>query len=755
MGPLINGIWRPVATRFFVLLIGIVVLGLPVGSQEAPPSPSTSEASEQARPSGFAINFNNVGIIEYIRFISKISGTNFVFDPADLDFRVTIVSEDFASIENIMSILLQVLQVHGLRLQEEANQILIYREASLGQIATVFPEQGEGTMPPIVTRVFHIENGNVTDAEAVIKPLLSASAAISSSPATNHLIVTDVAGNIEKIAALIRSLGTLEIAYFEVKYSHADAIAKLAETILEPIAGKELRLVPQGSTDTVFIVGTPHLVRRALGVLQMLDVPAAPTHGPAAPNIERPVPTAVTATGPLVTSEGVPPIAYPIKPAPKAEPISFFIYKLEYHQGDEISLALQEIARSLEAAEGTLSDLGRTISTVQWIKATNSLVISGPQAAIERVSGLIQDLDIPLREVYIESLVIRTTQTNTFSLGVEWGFKTTFNNGAPNPDVVQGAGGSTQGSPGGVPSALNARLNPMQIPTPIPLIDGLSGGVIGRFVNFNGQLFTSLGLLVSAMQSCDDTTILLNPKILTLDNHEARNFVGSNIAFQASTITQPGSETVVGEIVYRDIGASLIVKPLLSNSDMVTINIALEISANAASSATGAVTATLDPTLKSDTETRVTVPNGYFLVIAGQINDTRMNFHDGLPCLGGLPIIGTAFSTKSLSDARDNVIIFLRPHIIHTKPEMVHLTECEKLRTDYANKPGQYQMDLETILDVLNIKPEDSKPCCNPATCAECGYPCWRNKANTCRPCCYHDCDSIMDRYFRYPCDCP
>lgn len=738
---------------------------IPAVSQEAERSGTSASVAQQVQErSGYSINLNNVGIIEYLRFISKISGTNFVFNPADLDFRITIVSEELASVESIMSILLQVLQVHGLRLQEEANQILIYKDAALGQIATVMSDdQQSGEMPPpIVTRVFHIENGNVTDAEGVIKPLLSPYAAVSSSPATNHLIVTDVAGNIEKVATLIRSLGDMEITYFEVKYTYPDTIAKLAETILEPIGGKELRLIPQPSTDTVFIVGTPHMVRRALGVLQMLDVPAGQAESSRfSPNqafkgTELAVPNSVTSSGGVVSSGGLPP-GYPNKPKIRsdAETTAFSIYKLQYHQGDEISSALQEIAKSLEAAEGTVSDLAKTISTVQWIKATNSLVISGSQASINRVNALIEDLDIPLKEVYIETLVIRTTMSNSFAIGVEWGFKTTFNNGAPNPDVVQGAGGSTQGSPGGVPSALNARLNPLQIPTPIPLSEGLAGGVIGRFVSFNGQLFTSLGLLVNALQICDETTILLNPKILTLDNHEARAFTGSNIAFQASTITQPGSETVVGEIVYRDIGTSLIVKPILSDSDMVTLNVTLEIASNAAASQNGAVTATLDPTLKSDTSTRVTVPDGYFLVIAGQINETRTKSHRGLPCLGGLPIIGTAFSTKSLADTRDNVIIILRPHILRTKADMVHITECEKLRTQHANKCGQYQMDLETILDVLNIKPEDSKACRNPAQAAQCGFPCWRSEANTNRPTCYHDCDAIMDRYFSYPCDCP
>nr|NGX60525.1 hypothetical protein [Chlamydiota bacterium] len=64
----------------------------------------------------YIINFNNVSIIEYLRFVSKISKVNFQFEETELDFTVTVVSEDPLTVQNILSALIQTLRARGLSL---------------------------------------------------------------------------------------------------------------------------------------------------------------------------------------------------------------------------------------------------------------------------------------------------------------------------------------------------------------------------------------------------------------------------------------------------------------------------------------------------------------------------------------------------------------------------------------------------------------------------------------------------------------
>ena len=64
--------------------------------------------------------------------------------------------------------------------------------------------------------------------------------------------------------------------------------------------------------------------------------------------------------------------------------------------------------------------------------------------------------------------------------------------------------------------------------------------------------------------------------------------------------------------------------------------------------------------------TRVHVPDQHFVVLSGMIQDTKTRYKSGIPCLGGLPVIGVIFSENDRQDAKANLIIFLRPHIVNT-----------------------------------------------------------------------------------------
>src|SRR5262249_25045473 len=99
-------------------------------AQQATPLPSEPPAAEPfiAPPPGktILINFTNVSMIEYLRFISRLTNKNFIFDENDLQFNVTIISEEPTSIETIMTNLLQELRIHDLEVIEEGNNLIIH-----------------------------------------------------------------------------------------------------------------------------------------------------------------------------------------------------------------------------------------------------------------------------------------------------------------------------------------------------------------------------------------------------------------------------------------------------------------------------------------------------------------------------------------------------------------------------------------------------------------------------------------------------
>ncbi len=96
----------------------------------------------------YTINFSNIAIIEYIKFASKITNLNFVFNDDDLQFNVTVISEEPVTPRNIMSILIQVLRINGLIVLEQDNNLLITKVRNVSQLATVVASRFAGSSRP-------------------------------------------------------------------------------------------------------------------------------------------------------------------------------------------------------------------------------------------------------------------------------------------------------------------------------------------------------------------------------------------------------------------------------------------------------------------------------------------------------------------------------------------------------------------------------------------------------------------------------
>jgi type III secretion protein C len=84
--------------------------------------------------------------------------------------------------------------------------------------------------------------------------------------------------------------------------------------------------------------------------------------------------------------------------------------------------------------------------------------------------------------------------------------------------------------------------------------------------------------------------------------------------------------------------------------------------------------------------THAHVPDKHFLVLSGMSRNTRSKQKTGLPCLGGLPLVGALFSKKQNVDSKRNIIIFVRPHIIRSMDDYRKLTQQE---TDFQRQNSE------------------------------------------------------------------
>jgi type III secretion protein C len=415
---------------------------------------------------------------------------------------------------------------------------------------------------------------------------------------------------------------------------------------------------------------------------------------------------------------GVKPPTGPLEPTIQAiDNTSFLVYKLQFHKGDEIQGALKQIAKDLIQTNAPINqNLLNSINSIQWLDVTNSLLCSGTQETLTRLKELIKNLDIPLKQVFIEILVIETSLSNALLFGLEWGGNYKFNDkfGISSFNTTPPSNPQTP-FPDQFVSKLSSLTPPSQQPTPIgniPPVAGFDLGVIGEVIKHNGNTFLTLGSLLSALQADTETTIITAPKILGQDGRTSTIFSGANIPFTGSFVnnTTSGATILTSNIEYRDIGLNLTITPVLGNSDIVTLDINLDRS-QTATNVTGqsqlnfqTQTANGIVTSKTTMSTTVHVPDRNFLVLSGFVNNSNTKTKQGIPCLGGLPMIGAAFSQQNDTISNQNVVIFLRPFIINSIEDMRRVTsEQEIFFRDLSNTPfleHNYDDAMELIKSV-------------------------------------------------------
>lgn len=375
----------------------------------------------------------------------------------------------------------------------------------------------------------------------------------------------------------------------------------------------------------------------------------------------------------------------------------FHIYKLQYHQGAEILSAIKNVAVDLKNSKSISPDLIKTIGTMQWVQSTNSILYSGTEEGIDQLSSLISTLDVPKKQVFIEVLVIETDVKNGQEFGLEWGgggqYRNKFGYGLGNFPATPG-----QSAFGQTLQGINATNTPTGT-NQFPIGRGFDLGVIGDIILHKGQSYFSLGSLVSALEAQGDSTIILNQKIITQDNKLSSIFVGDNIPFTGSVVETVGaSQQTSSNIEYRDVGVKLNITPLLGEGDVITLEIVEEITEVVPDLMQASSTVNGIQTTKTDMATQVHVPDQSFLVLSGMIRNTKRQHRSGIPCMGGLPLIGAAFSKTTTNDEKRNVIVFVRPQIIHNTDDYRRVTAYQEQQfKNESGNPDQFQKGVDML----------------------------------------------------------
>tara|TARA_Y100001973_G_scaffold64988_1_gene95051 strand:- start:542 stop:2080 length:1539 start_codon:yes stop_codon:yes gene_type:complete len=300
---------------------------------------------------------------------------------------------------------------------------------------------------------------------------------------------------------------------------------------------------------------------------------------------------------------------------------------------------LSQILKAEEGGGGILTDRG----TVTVDSRTNTILVRDTQASIDEARRVIESLDIPVKQVLIESRMVTVRDNVDEQLGVRWGFSD-----RQDDNGVSGSLSGAETIAGGNVPALGDRLN---VNLPVASAAGSIGFQIASLADG-----TILDLELSALESENKGEIIASPRITVANQQEAYIEQGTEIPY--SQATSSGATSVE----FKKAVLSLKVTPHITPDNRIILDLIVtqDTRGETVQTATGDAVAIDTQEIK----TQVLVENGETIVLGGIFQQVNSNDVSKVPLFGDLPVVGALFRNSSTVYQKRELLIFVTPKIV-------------------------------------------------------------------------------------------
>lgn len=574
------------------------------------------------------LNFVNSEIEGVVRVVSELTGRNFIIDPR-VTGTINIISAQPVPRASVYSTFLSALRLHGFAVIEDSDIVRIVPEADgrLFSGPVSGPGAGSaGTGDQLVTRVFTLQYESAALLVPILRPLIAPNNIINAYQNSNSLVITDYAGNLERIAQVIAAIdrpGTHDPVVIPLLHASAVDLAQTINKVFpESVQGglsaeptQRFTVVADPRSNSLLVnSGDPERIVRLRNFVAMLDTPTS-----VAGNIH---------------------VVY----LKNAEAVKLAETLRAIYQGEAAQLT------SSVPVQGQSTEGQATSGIIQADAATNSIIIIAPDAIYNNLRAALEKLDVRRAQVYVEALIVELTADRAAEFGVQW-----QSLGAFGETGTQGFGGTNFGGAG--QNIIGTSLNPASAGA------GLNVGVVDGSFSLPGfDQMLNISVLIRALETDANANILSTPTLLTLDNEEAEIIIGQNVPFVTGQFAVSGASVTPSPfqtIERHDVGLTLRIKPQISEGGTVRLEIYQEVSSiNDKSNPAGVITN------KRAVASTVLVDDGQIVVIGGLIQDNVTTGMQRVPVLGSIPILGGLFRYENRQQGKTNLMIFLRPTLV-------------------------------------------------------------------------------------------
>jgi len=643
--------------------------------------PLRTVAQTEPTTGGISLDFKDVELSDLIKTVSEMTGRNFVYDER-VRGKVTIISPDAMSPDEAYQLFITVLNIKGFTLVKsgKVNKIVPLQNAKQDNLPVTDGQQGEN----YITRLIRL---NYADAQlissTVLLPLIPKTSNLTVYEPTNTLILTDSAANIERLIEIIdkldlpSALDRLEV--FALKQASAEEIAQIANSLLTKqtnprrkrtaasAANQPGQVIAYPRTNTLLAIASDDELNLLRKLIKTLDT------------------------------------------AGEQDRSNINVYYLQNADSETLAKTLNEIMTGTKitntAKQPGTTPAGPVVITAD--KPTNSLLISAGPEQFALIKQVIEKLDIPRNQVYVEALILELSMDATREIGVSLqgaadiggqtiGLGTSnLNNSSIGLDGSESIGlGSLVPTTGTIPSLLSKSVKGL-------MLGGFSNLITTTGPDGNEITIPAISALLQLSQTSNDVNVLSAPRLLTSDNEEAEIIVGQNVPIITSRLTDTGSAGLAQSVTVerKDVALTLRFTPQVTEGNLVRLNVFQEITGVASENdSTG-------PTLtKRQLRNTVLAEDGKTVVLGGLIDTNVQKTEYKVPLLGDIPLLGRLFRSKGTKSHKTNLLVFITPRVIHNASEMAEVTE-------HARVSGQNfkTKELQTLLEekalITELKP--------------------------------------------------
>ncbi|MDF1562215.1 MAG: type II secretion system secretin GspD [Deltaproteobacteria bacterium] len=698
--------------------------------EEAPEARATDEDASR-RQQGFknknvrySLTFDKTDIVEVVKTISNYTGKNFIL-PDNLRGKITIISQSKVNADEVYAAFLAALEANNLAVYPVGKKflkILPKKDAPRTNIPTVV--EPDGYIPfneQIVTMLFRLQHTEADQISGLIKQLGSRDGDVQQVP-PDLLIVTDTGLNLHRMQRIIEQIdqagGSGKIRIIQINYATAADIATKLGEIFDvntnsnnpaarrtapprPAKGRSAdgegelavsitRAVADERTNKLILVADDKSFGRIQEIIAELDVPTE--------------------------AEG-----------------QVHVHYLENANAEDLASTLANLTSGSSGAgtgrPGRPRNVPRTsdgsvpgMSSAELFsgevqisadKSTNSLVIVASYGDYKNLKKVIDKLDIPRRQVFVEAVIMEVSldTTNEFGMNFHTGAAPEVSSGDVAPVVL-----GTQ----------FAGTNSFSLASLLSL-GGFMAGIQGPSIPGTEELgvaIPSFGVVLQALQKDSQVNVLSTPHILTSDNEEAEITVGQNVPFQSGfapsgvssmlgnlggantqTNISPALSSLAGglgglssfyaPIQRQNVELKLKLTPQINESDFVRLAIEEQTEEIASNDPQ------LGPTTARRTaKTTIVAKNGQTVVIGGLIQERTIRTVNKVPFFGDIPILGWLFRSNETKKLKTNLLLFLTPYIINGPHDFQRifqekLAEREEFVQQFYDVGGGYEASID------------------------------------------------------------